>query len=109
MLLPSVLCLTLLLLVPQLSATSTALPTLYPRQDQLETRTLSPSTSNVELQPKGPSQTASATTTYRLETATPPLQLSDTVGLIMPNPWSNLYVGMSLGDLVLRTAYPQCR
>lgn len=95
MLLPSLLCSSLLLL-PQLLATPTAQPqpTLHPRQDDLETRTFSPSTSSLELQPGGPEQTASATTTYRLETATPPLQLPDTVGLIMPNPWSKLYVGM---------------
>ena len=90
MLLPLLLC----LLLPLASATP-ARPTLHPRQDELETRTLSPFTSSIELQPGGPAETASATTTYRLETATPPLQLPDTVGLIMPNPWSHLYVGES--------------
>lgn len=65
---------------------------LLPRQDDLETRTLSSMTSS--LQPQGgPSQTASPTSTYRLETARPPLQLPDTIGLIMPDPWSKIYVG----------------
>lgn len=70
-----------------------ATPTLARRQDDMETRTFGPLTSSVELQPAGLAQTASPTTTYRLETASPPLQIADTIGLIMPNPWSKLYVG----------------
>lgn len=66
---------------------------LQKRQDDVETRTLTPTASSLELQSGGPSQTASPTTSYRLETAAAPLQLPDTIGLIMPNPWSKLYVG----------------
>ena len=82
--------LTFTLFTPCLSL-STPQPTLQPRQE-METRTVDV-TSSMELQGGATSVTPSSTTSYRLETATPPIQLADTIGLIMPNPWSKLYVG----------------
>jgi hypothetical protein len=70
-------------------------PTLQPRQE-METRTVDV-TSSMELQGGATSVIPSSTTSYRLETAIPPIQLADTIGLIMPNPWSKLYVGTSEG------------
>jgi len=70
-----------------------------PRQET-ETRTLDPLTSSLQLQ-EGASATApTPTTSYRLETAKAPIDLADTIGLIMPNPWSKVYVGKS-GGLIL--------
>jgi hypothetical protein len=65
-------------------------PTLVERQ---ETRTVDPTTSSLQLQGGAESLVSSPTTSYRLETATAPIQLADTIGLIMPNPWSKVYVG----------------
>jgi hypothetical protein len=62
----------------------------------METRTVDV-TSSMELQEGATAVLPSSNTSYRLETATPPIQLADTIGLIMPNPWSKLYVGMSGG------------
>ena len=76
-------------------STFTPQPTLQPRQE-METRTVDV-TSSMELQGGATSVIPSSTTSYRLETATPPIQLADTIGLIMPNPWSKLYVGTSIG------------
>jgi hypothetical protein len=76
-------------------ATYTPQPTLQPRQE-METRTVDV-TSSMELQGGATSVMPSSNTSYRLETATPPIQLADTIGLIMPNPWSKLYVGTSEG------------
>lgn len=47
----------------------------------------------MELQGGATTVVPSPTTPYRLETATTPIQLADTIGLIMPNPWSKVYVG----------------
>jgi hypothetical protein len=74
-------------------STYTPQPTLHPRQE-METRTVDV-TSSMELQGGATSIIPSSTTSYRLETATSPIQLADTIGLIMPNPWSKLYVGTS--------------
>jgi len=76
---------------------STPRPTLQPRQE-METRTVDV-TSSMELQGGATSVIASSSTSHRLETATPPIQLADTIGLIMPNPWSKLYVGMFRGAI----------
>jgi hypothetical protein len=84
------------LFTPCLSV-STPQPTLHPRQE-METRTIDV-TSSMELQGGATSVIPSSTTSYRLETATPPIQLADTIGLIMPNPWSKLYVGTSRGAI----------
>jgi len=62
----------------------------------METRTVDV-TSSMELQGGATSVEPSSATSYRLETATAPIQLADTIGLIMPNPWSKLYVGTSGG------------
>ena len=88
--------LTSALFTPCLSL-STPQPTLQPRQE-MKTRTVDV-TSSMELQGGATSVIPSSTTSHRLETATPPIQLADTIGLIMPNPWSKLYVGMSRGAI----------
>jgi len=74
---------------------STPEPTLRPRQDA-ETRTVDGLTSSVELQGGATTVIPSPTTPYRLETATAPIQLADTIGLIMPNPWAKVYAGESI-------------
>jgi len=61
----------------------------------METRTVDVLTSSMELQGDATAVIPSPTTSYRLETATTPIQLADVIGLIMPNPWSKVYVGMS--------------
>lgn len=40
------------------------------------------------------SDTTTTTKTYNLMTATTPILLAATLGLIMPNPWQTLYTGM---------------
>jgi len=84
----------ILLVTPCLSS-STPQPTLRPRQDDMETRTVDVLTSSMELQGDATAVIPSPTTSSRLETATTPIQLADVIGLIMPNPWSKVYVGMS--------------
>jgi hypothetical protein len=85
--------LTSILFTTCLSASKLPQPTLHPRQDEAETRTVDPLTSSMELQGGVTTVEPSPTTTYRLETATAPIHLADTIGLIMPNPWSKVYVG----------------
>lgn len=56
------------------------------------TRTLTPATTVQDVQEDATS-TASSTASYRLETATKPIPLAATIGLIMPDPWQSIYVG----------------
>jgi hypothetical protein len=73
---------------------SYATMSIQPRQD-METRTIDPLTSSLELQTDASvtATDASPTTSRRLETAKAPINLANTIGLIMPNPWSKVYVG----------------
>jgi hypothetical protein len=107
---PRILLTSLLFITPCFSSPSPSpLPTLYPRQD-VETRIIESLTSSVELQGGATTVIPSPTTPYRLETATAPIQLADTIGLIMPNPWAKIYAGESASardmanekDLIIR-------
>lgn len=44
------------------------------------------------------SDTTATTTTHNLVTATTPIPLAATLGLIMPNPWQTLYTGTCFGS-----------
>lgn len=91
-----ILCILLTSLLFILPCFSTPGPTLRPRQDA-ETRTVDGFLiSSVELQGGATTVIPSPTTPYRLETATAPIQLADTIGLIMPNPWAKVYAGESI-------------
>jgi hypothetical protein len=72
---------------------------IHPRQET-ETRVLDPLTSSLQLQEGASATVPSPTTSYRLEIAKTPIDLADTIGLIMPIPWSKVYVGR-LGGLAL--------
>jgi hypothetical protein len=74
------------------------------RQDIPNTNTLVPATTLLEAADTTTTSTAPASTTsYRLETASKPIPLAATMGLIMPNPWQSIYVGQSSSDEMTRS------
>ncbi|KAK8850662.1 hypothetical protein IAR55_004582 [Kwoniella newhampshirensis] len=80
-------------------------PTLRPRQDSTEVNIGDATTSQVIpvetitvwVTPDAADvdSTAIATTSYKLTTATTPIPLAETIGLIMPNPWQPLYTELN--------------